>query len=282
MAFFLHKRLCHWEQLEKKGLQKGLWLHNSKWEKSSTYRNSSMHQKHYPTLQNGFLKKSRERVLKTVFKLQKFLFSSKATHAYHIQVYNSTCKSKKSFGTNMACLKKNFSIFKDWYRETIFIGNEVKSSIFQLRVHAVLLSHHLLVLKSIIHQSLSCIPNSLILVEKKPLGRSNTLKRKLVCNAFPLVHHQGETSYDIWLRCRNTLVVPMTVVTIFTLPLLSCLAMLFLLSFLSSPTTSGDNKKGMQNGSSRKGQSKKCHVQLVMDNNSPTVGTKKKMSKSIV
>ena len=71
------------------------------------------------------------------------------------------------------------------------------------------------------------------------------------------------------------MVVPMTVVTIFTLPLLSCLAMLFLLSFLSSPTTSGDNKKGMQNGSSRKGQSKKCHVQLVMDNNSPTVGTKK-------
>ena len=115
-------------------------------------------------------------------------FSSLQRPHMHI-TYKSIIQlaSQKKFWHKHGMSKKNFSIFKDWYRETIFIGNEVKSSIFQLRVHAVLLSHHLLVLKSIIHQSLSCIPNSLILVEKKPLGRSNTLKRKLVCNAFPLV-----------------------------------------------------------------------------------------------
>ena len=155
-----------------------------------------------------------------------------------------------------------------------------KSSIFQLESSCCSSSTPLK--KSIIHQSLySSIPNSLIFEEAlltPPTGKGNSFATHFLWWCW---WWRWNISYDIWLRhSRNTMVVPMTVVTIFTLPLFfSCFAML--LSLLSSPSTSRDNKKGMQNGSSRKGQSKKCHVQLVMDNNS-TVTKKDVQVPSIV
>ena len=155
-----------------------------------------------------------------------------------------------------------------------------KSSIFQLESSCCSSSTPLK--KSIIHQSLySSIPNSLIfeeaLLTPPATGKGNSFATHFLWWWW----WRWNISYDIWLRhSRNTMVVPMTVVTIFTLPLFfSCFAML--LSLLSSPSTSRDNKKGMQNGSSRKGQSKKCHVQLVMDNNS-TVTKKDVQVPSIV
>ena len=101
-----------------KGLQKGLWLHNSKWEKSMYRQLSAMHQKHYPTFTKWLLKKKvRKNSVENSFQAQnktaKFSsFKGQARAAYHIQVYNSTCKSKKVLAQTWH-EKENFCIFKD-------------------------------------------------------------------------------------------------------------------------------------------------------------------------
>ena len=251
-----------------------------------------MHQKHYPTFTKWLLKKKvRKNSVENSFQAQnktaKFL-ASKAKHARHI-TYKSIIQlaSQKKFWHKHGMKKKTFAFSRTKWSwslplQTTRRDKKVdKSSIFQLESSCCSSSTPLK--KSIIHQSLySSIPNSLIfeeaLLTPHATGKGNSFATHFLWWCW---WWRWNISYDIWLRhSRNTMVVPMTVVTIFTLPLFfSCFAML--LSLLSSPSTSRDNKKGMQNGSSRKGQSKKCHVQLVMDNNS-TVTKKDVQVPSIV
>ena len=97
-----------------KGLQKGLWLHNSKWEKSMYRQLSAMHQKHYPTFTKWLLKKKvRKNSVENSFQAQnktaKFL-ASKAKHARHI-TYKSIIQlaSQKKFWHKHGMKKKTFA-----------------------------------------------------------------------------------------------------------------------------------------------------------------------------